>query len=120
MESKSLKLVGGSDGTTNHFFCLYCSRAVQPVHRAAQLLIDANNWRLENRPELELRIAVGSTNKPQNLKILGILRKKEMLEASLDDIGLVGEIVPVPDIDDPPNWVQHAEDFHGVGGPDYN
>ena len=23
-----------------------------------------------------------------------------MLEASLDDIGLVGEIVPVPDIDD--------------------
>ena len=37
-----------------------------------------------------------------------------MLEASLNDIGLVGEIVPVPDIDDPPNWVQHAEDFHGV------
>ena len=39
-----------------------------------------------------------------------------MLEASLNDIGLVGEIVPVPDIDDPPNWVQHAEGFHGGPG----
>ena len=84
-------------------------------------MIDANNWRLENRPELELRIAVGSTNKPQNLRNpWDFEERKEMLEASLDDIGLVGEIVPVPDIDDPPNWVQHARTFMGARGPDYN
>ena len=36
-----------------------------------------------------------------------------MLRAALDEMGLISDIVPVPDIDDSPNWVKHAEAYHG-------
>ena len=39
-----------------------------------------------------------------------------MLRAALDEMGLISDIVPVPDIDDSPNWVKHAEAYHGGPG----
>ncbi|NDB64956.1 MAG: hypothetical protein EB156_03700 [Euryarchaeota archaeon] len=90
----------------------------QPVHLGHALLIEgANNWRLQNRPDLELRIAVGSVNKPQDLRNpWNYDERREMLRAALDEMGLISDIVPVPDIDDPPNWVKHAEAYHGGPG----
>lgn len=39
-----------------------------------------------------------------------------MLEAWLGSAGIAAAIVEVPDIEDPPNWVSHAEKYHGSPG----
>lgn len=90
----------------------------QPVHRGhASLFSSAEEWRLENTPDLPLRIAIGSVNKPQNLRNPWDAEEREkMLKASLGDLDIDAEIIGVPDIDDPPNWVSHAEAYHGPPG----
>jgi len=90
----------------------------QPVHRGhASLLSSAEEWRNENRPDMPLRIAIGSINKPQNLSNpWDIDERQKMLEASISELGFDAEMVGIPDIDDPPRWVDHAEKYHGPPG----
>jgi len=90
----------------------------QPVHRGhASLLSFAEEWRDKNAPEMPLRIAIGSTNKPQNLSNPWDAQEREkMLKASLRELDFEAEIVGIPDIDDPPRWVDHAEAYHGPPG----
>ena len=65
-----------------------------------------------------MRITVGSVNKPQDLRNpWNYDERREMLRAALDEMGLISDIVPVPDIDDSPNWVKHAEAYHEGPGP---
>ena len=90
----------------------------QPVHKGHAFLIsEANVWRLKNQKESKLVIAVGSTNKPQNLlNPWTFEERKVMLEASISELEIDAEIIGIPDIDDPPNWVKHANKFHGENG----
>ena len=90
----------------------------QPVHRGhASLLSYAEQWRKKNKPEMPLRIAIGSINKPQNLSNpWDAIEREKMLEASLKELDFNAEIVGIPDIDNPPEWVNHAEAYHGPPG----
>ena len=90
----------------------------QPVHRGhASLLSYAEQWREKNAPEMPLRIAIGSINKPQNLSNpWDAMEREKMLKASLRELDIDAEIVGIPDIDNPPEWVNHAEAYHGPQG----
>ena len=90
----------------------------QPVHRGhASLLSYAEQWREKNAPEMPLRIAIGSINKPQNLSNpWDAMEREKMLKASLRELDFDAEIVGIPDIDNPPEWVNHAEAYHGPQG----
>ena len=90
----------------------------QPVHRGhASLLSYAEQCREKNAPEMPLRIAIGSINKPQNLSNpWDAMEREKMLKASLRELDIDAEIVGIPDIDNPPEWVNHAEAYHGPQG----
>ncbi|MBH33215.1 MAG: hypothetical protein CMB75_02295 [Euryarchaeota archaeon] len=90
----------------------------QPVHRGhASLFSSAEEWRRKHEPDMPLRIAIGSINKPQNLTNPWDAEEREMmLKASLRELDFDAEIVGIPDIDDPPRWVNHAEAYHGPSG----
>ena len=92
----------------------------QPFHRGhAQMLEFADRWRSENMPNASLVVAVGSSNRPENLRNpWTYLERSEMINkwlefSSIKDMPI---IVPIPDIEDPPNWVAHAELYHGISG----
>jgi nicotinamide mononucleotide adenylyltransferase len=79
----------------------------------------AEGWRLSNAPELPLVIAIGSSNRPESMENpWSTEEREEMLRAWLDDKGGYEHvrIVAIPDIEDPPNWVAHAEKYHGFAG----
>jgi len=90
----------------------------QPVHRGhASMLSAAEQWRRKNVPEMPLRIAIGSINKPRNLSNpWDAVERENMLKASLKELDFDAEIVGIPDIDNPPEWVNHAEAYHGPPG----
>lgn len=90
----------------------------QPPHRGHALMIGAaEQWRASNAPELPLIIAIGSSNQPESMENPWTAEERtSMLEAWLGVRGIVAGIVAVPDIDDPPNWVSHAERYHGPAG----
>jgi nicotinamide-nucleotide adenylyltransferase len=91
----------------------------QPFHKGhAALIIAAENYRKENNPEMKLIIAVGSSNRPQNLKNpWSDSERIEMILFWLDnEVNFEATIVSIPDIEDPPNWVSHAERYHGKQG----
>ena len=91
----------------------------QPFHNGhAAMIINAEAYRLENFPELKLIIAVGSSNKPQTLKNpWSESERMEMILYWLDnEANIDAKIVSIPDIEDPPNWVSHAEKYHGESG----
>ena len=90
----------------------------QPVHRGhASLFSSAEEWRRKHEPDMPLRIAIGSINKPQNLTNPWDAEEREMmLKASLRELDFDAEIVGIPDIDDPPRWVNNAEAYHGPSG----
>lgn len=91
----------------------------QPFHNGhAAMIINAEAYRLENFPELKLIIAVGSSNKPQTLKNpWSESERMEMILYWLDnEANIDAKIVSIPDIEDPPNWVSHAERYHGESG----
>jgi len=92
----------------------------QPVHRGHALMIAAaEEWRLLNTPELRLIIAIGSSNRPESIGNPWSAEEREaMLGAWLADKDGFEDvlIVAIPDIDDPPNWVAHAEKYHGPAG----
>ncbi len=91
----------------------------QPFHNGhAAMIINAEAYRLENFPELKLIIAVGSSNRPQTLKNpWSESERMEMILYWLDnEANIDAKIVSIPDIEDPPNWVSHAEKYHGESG----
>ena len=91
----------------------------QPFHKGhAAMIIAAEKYRKENYPELKLIIAVGSSNRPQTLKNpWSDSERIEMISFWLDnEVNLEATIVSIPDIEDPPNWVSHAERYHGKQG----
>ena len=92
----------------------------QPFHRGhAYMLEFADSWRVKNMPNASLVVAVGSSNRPENLRNPWThLERSEMINkwlefSSIKDMPI---IVPIPDIEDPPNWVAHAELYHGISG----
>ncbi len=90
----------------------------QPLHRGHALMIEAaEQWRDSNAPELPLIIAIGSSNRPESMENPWTVEERiSMLEAWLDSRGIVADIVAIPDIEDPPMWVSHAERYHGQAG----
>ncbi len=92
----------------------------QPLHKGHTSLIkDAESWRLNNSPNSKLIIAIGSSNRPETLdNPWSYDERKEMISIWIksnegyEDTIIVG----IPDIEDPPNWVIHAEKYHGKHG----
>ena len=91
----------------------------QPFHRGHEaLLIAAEDWRRKNAENLSLIIAIGSSNREESLQNPWSAEERSaMVEAWLSESGIQDvEIVSIPDIEDPPNWVPHAEQYHGISG----
>ena len=73
-------------------------------------------------PNASLVVAVGSSNRPENLRNPWThSERSEMIYRWLESSSIRDSpiIVPIPDIDDPPNWVSHAELYHGGLGFSY-
>ncbi len=91
----------------------------QPFHRGhALLLIAASEWRRKSASDLPLIIAIGSSNREESLQNpWSADERSAMLRAWLSESDIPdAEIVSIPDIEDPPNWVSHAEKYHGAAG----
>ncbi len=91
----------------------------QPFHRGHEsLLFAAQEWRRSNAPDLPLIIAIGSSNREESLQNpWSADERTAMVEAWLSESRIQDvKIVSIPDIDDPPNWVAHAEQYHGSAG----
>ena len=91
----------------------------QPFHHGHALLIKAaEEWRELNAPELPLVIAIGSSNRPESMENpWSSAERIAMLNTWLETQGIDDvSMVTVPDIEDPPNWVTHAERYHGTAG----
>ena len=91
----------------------------QPFHRGHEsLLIAAEEWRRANAPNLPLIIAIGSSNREESLlNPWSAEERTAMIEVWLGESGYEDTtIVSIPDIEDPPNWVTHAEQYHGIAG----
>ena len=91
----------------------------QPFHRGHALMLrEAEKCRKVNYPNLKLIIAVGSSNRPETLKNPWSASERiAMISSWLDNEAKFDAIVvAIPDIEDPPNWVSHAEKYHGTSG----
>ncbi|MDG1540957.1 MAG: adenylyltransferase/cytidyltransferase family protein [Candidatus Thalassarchaeaceae archaeon] len=90
----------------------------QPVHKGHALMIRAaDDWRSANASDKGLIIAIGSSNQPPSIRNPWSSEERAaMLRAWLASTGLEAKIVAIPDIEDPPNWVSHAEKYHGSAG----
>jgi cytidyltransferase-like protein len=92
----------------------------QPFHKGhIHLIKEAELWRLENSPNSQLVIAIGSSNRPESMVNPWTYQEREEMinswllnQEGFEDV----TIVAIPDIEDPPNWVSHAENYHGSGG----
>ena len=88
----------------------------QPFHRGHIALIE---WAYSKKHTSTLRIAIGSSNRvtsPENP--WDWKERKEMIEIWKKKChpDWEVEIVAIPDINDPPNWVRHANQYHGESG----
>lgn len=84
----------------------------QPFHFGHAHLISAAATKYSGK----VTVAIGSAqaeNTPENP--WSAEERSEMIEKWSTSEGIDIEITCIPDIDDPPNWVQHASDFHGEG-----
>ena len=82
----------------------------QPFHNGHASMVEAA---LELG--LPLRICIGSSEAEQSLdNPWNAAEREQMIRAWL--AGREAEIVQVPDLGDPPNYVRHAEKFHGSSG----
>lgn len=91
----------------------------QPFHLGhASLLNAANKWRNEKAPNLNLIIAIGSSNREESLKNPWSAEERSaMIEIWISEMDIQNvEVVLIPDIEDLPNWVAHAEQYHGTAG----
>ena len=91
----------------------------QPFHLGHQYMLEsAAKWRDENNPPTNLIIAVGSANRPQNLQNPWTHEERsQMIESWAHSKSMVNYLIcRIPDIEDPPNWVEHASRYHGKAG----
>ncbi len=91
----------------------------QPFHRGHALLLNAaNQWRRQSAPDLTLIIAIGSSNRDESLQNpWSAEERSEMIQSWVSEMDIQNVlIVSIPDIEDPPNWVSHAEQYHGPAG----
>ncbi len=80
----------------------------QPFHKGHAILVEAA---LANGPTT---IAIGSSQaEPSMNNPWTADEREEMIRQWLGD--REAEIVQIPDINDPPNWVEHATQYHGEG-----
>ena len=79
----------------------------------------AERWRSANRPDLPLVIAIGSSNRPESLRNPWSYQEREEMIGhwvKSNDFEATPKIISIPDIDDLPNWVSHAESYRGEPG----
>tara|TARA_B100002052_G_C15775657_1_gene549170 strand:+ start:452 stop:1033 length:582 start_codon:yes stop_codon:yes gene_type:complete len=94
----------------------------QPFHRGHAAMINAALEHLKTKnSDKKLRICIGSSEAEESLENPWTANEREqMIRAWLDDTQGTNsgeiEIVQVPDLNDPPNYVKHAEKFHGTAG----
>ncbi len=80
----------------------------QPFHKGHEYLVNAA---LDLGPTI---IAIGSSDtEPSPDNPWDASERQSMIQAWLGD--REAEIVLIPDINDPPNWVKHATSYHGEG-----
>ena len=88
----------------------------QPFHRGHASLIEAA---LNHSQDMPIRIAIGSADKIDTMENPWSWQEREsMIRCWLDaeHPSIDAEIVSIPDINDPPNWVTHANKYHGGPG----
>jgi len=90
----------------------------QPLHLGhAELIKNANDFRNSKFPNLPLIIAIGSSHADQSINNPWSSEERlEMVRHWINRNSISAEITTIPDINDPPNWVSHAEKFHGKSG----
>ena len=91
----------------------------QPFHIGHEYMLEsASKWRNENNPNAPLIIAIGSSNRPQNLRNPWTYEERsQMIETWTKSAQIQNfQICSIPDIEDPPNWVTHASQYHGQAG----
>lgn len=80
----------------------------QPFHKGHAHLVEAAIAKGETT------IAIGSSQADPSMdNPWSADEREEMIRAWLN--GREAKIVQIPDINDPPNWVEHATKFHGLG-----
>jgi len=91
----------------------------QPFHNGhAELISGAMSYLGVGDSDLPLRICIGSSQAEQSLDNPWSAEEREqMIRVWLNDRDV--EIVHIPDLGDPPNYVRHAEKFHGPPGMIY-
>ena len=90
----------------------------QPFHRGHAALVTAAIAHARSI-HMTLRVAIGSANQPESLDNPWTSAERTVMVKSwlADEHPLVdSEVVAIPDINDPPNWVAHAEQYHGEKG----
>jgi cytidyltransferase-like protein len=90
----------------------------QPFHLGHAKLVDAA-IDYSNEIALPIRIVIGSANLPESLDNPWTWQERKQmiccwLTANHPNVEV--DVVAVPDINDPPNWVAHAEKYHGIAG----
>ena len=117
MEEFSLKPLPPNDVADS---CVVVLGRFQPLHLGHTSLIkDAEEWRLENSADSQLVLCIGSSNKPESMtNPWNYNEREEMIRLWLQNQqGFANvKIVSIPDIDNPPMWVSHAEKYHGKNG----
>ncbi|MED5231036.1 MAG: adenylyltransferase/cytidyltransferase family protein [Candidatus Thermoplasmatota archaeon] len=91
----------------------------QPFHLGHEYMLEsAAKWRNENNPTAILIIAIGSSNRPQNLLNPWTYKERsQMIETWVESNSIENYLIcSIPDIEDPPNWVAHASRYHGQAG----
>ena len=92
----------------------------QPLHLGHISLIKAaEEWRIEKSPNSPLILCIGSSNRPESMDNPWSYKERE----AMIDVWLKSqegynnvEIVSIPDIQNPPKWVSHAENYHSKSG----
>ena len=94
----------------------------QPFHNGHVHLIE-KAWEIhqESYAKIPFRIAIGSSNRnPSLLNPWNWEERKSMIKLWIEDaIPAASKMIDycaIPDIENPPNWVQHAEKYHGKAG----
>ena len=88
----------------------------QPFHHGHAHLLSAAA-EIASAASMPLRIAIGSTNRNESMSNpWSYEERRSMIEAWGDENGISLELVGVPDIADPPRWVEHAAQYHGEAG----
>ena len=117
MDEFSLKPLPPNDVVDS---CVVVLGRFQPLHLGHTSLIKAaEEWRLKNSADSQLVLCIGSSNKPESMtNPWNYNEREEMIRSWLknkqgfDNV----KIVSIPDIDNPPMWVSHAEKYHGKNG----